>query len=250
LGILFGFGMVILGFTLEQGKVESLLLLSPAVIVFGGTLGAVMLSYSMNEIKRLPKIILEAFRAPRFNTSRLIEILVSMAELQRKEGLLSLEKYIIDLESREKINPILKKSTLLAIDGTDTQVIRDILHNDLDIYDQRKKIDASVFESAGGFSPTLGIIGTVVGLIRVLSSMSTPEALAESIAVAFVATLYGVCFANLVYLPIAAKLRLQIKYHRTEAEMIIDAVCAIRNGENPKMLQERLDVYKNGKSNK
>jgi chemotaxis protein MotA len=243
LGIIVGFGMIVLGFVLEKGKVGSLFLTSPAIVVFGGTLGAIMLSYTMNDVKKIPKLFLSACRLPKSNLVELIEMLVMLSETAKKEGLLSLERVIESDEVKDKIDPLLKRGALLVIDGTDLQSVTELLETEIYLSEQKKKVEISIFESAAGFSPTLGIIGTVMGLIQVLSNMSTPEELAKSIAVAFIATLYGVCFANLLYLPISNKLKIQLRLFKLEKEMIIDGICAIRNAENPRMLRERLSSY-------
>jgi chemotaxis protein MotA len=186
---------------------------------------------------------LEAFTSPKRKTDKIIEFLVSMAEAARRDGVLCLEDMIRADENKDLVDPYIEHGIMMVVDGSQAEEIRDALENELSVYEQKKKLIASMFESAGGFSPTMGIIGTVMGLVQVLSHMSAPEELAHSIAVAFIATLYGVCFANLVYLPIAAKLKLKIKYNRMEKDMIIDGICAIRNGDNPRILRERISVY-------
>jgi len=240
LGLLTGFGAILIGFMLEGGTLGSLILPSPAIIVFGGTIGAVLLSFSLKDIMGVPKIIMSLLTTKKSKTPQLIEQLVEMSDIARREGLLGLEKIV---NSDGKTDPFLKKSVMLLIDGTDMQRMRETLDNEIYIEEQKKKIEISIFEAAGGFSPTLGIIGTVMGLINVLGNMSTPEALAESISVAFVATLYGVCFANVLYLPLANKLKLKLKRFKIERELIIEGVMAIRNGESQKAVREKLDIY-------
>lgn len=243
LGVIIGFGMIITGFLLEKGILSSLFLISPAVIVFGGTIGAVMLSFTMKDISRVPKIFLSICKLPKNNINALIDYLVMLSETSKREGLLSLEKVLEADQLKNKVDPFLKRGTLMVIDGTDLQGIQDLLETEIYLYEQKTKIDISIFEAAGGYSPTMGIIGTVLGLIQVLSNMSTPEELAKSIAVAFIATLYGVAFANLLYLPIGNKLKVKLKYYKLEKGMIIDGICSIRNGENPKLVRERLSTY-------
>jgi chemotaxis protein MotA len=243
LGILFGFGMLILGFALEKGNMGSLFLMSPAIIVFGGTLGAIMLSYRLKDVLNIPKLIIQACRAEKSSIPTLIDFLVMLSESARKDGLLSLERVLEAEQEKNTVDPLLVRGTIMVIDGTDINEIRERLETEIYVYEMVKKVQASIFDSAGGFSPTMGIIGTVMGLIQVLSNMDSAEKLAKSIAVAFIATLYGVCFANIVYIPIANKLKLQLKFYKLEKEVIIDGLCAIRNGENPKILRERLSAY-------
>ncbi|OJU16837.1 MAG: hypothetical protein BGN88_08160 [Clostridiales bacterium 43-6] len=243
IGVFFGIGMILVGYILEHGKIQSLILLSPALIVFGGTVGALMLSYTQNIITKAPKLILEALKKPKSKVPELIDFLVMLSESARRDGLLSLEKVVEEEQNKKAIDPLLKRGIIMVIDGTDLQEIRELLETEIFVYEENKKIEASFFEAAGGYSPTMGIIGTVLGLVQVLSNMSTPEELAKSIAVAFIATLYGIMFANLIYLPIGNKLKLQLKYYKLEKEMIIEGICCIRNGENPKMLRERLSAF-------
>lgn len=244
LGVIIGFGMIITGFLLEKGILSSLFLISPAVIVFGGTIGAVMLSFTMKDISRVPKLFLSVCKLPKNNINALIDYLVMLSETSKREGLLSLEKVLEADQLKGKVDPFLKRGTLMVIDGTDLHGIQDLLETEIYLYEQKTKIDISIFEAAGGYSPTMGIIGTVLGLIQVLSTnMSAPEELVKGIAVAFIATLYGVAFANLLYLPIGNKLKIKLKYYKLEKGMIIDGICSIRNGENPKLVRERLSTY-------
>lgn len=239
IGLLLGFGAILLGFVLEKGNILSLALLSPAIIVFGGTLGAVFLSFSIKEIKKIPKIVLSVFSGQKMMLPELIEQMVTMSTSSRKQGLLTLESYLED----PKINPFMKRGIELIVDSTDEKVLREILETDIHLMTQKRKIEISMFEAAGGYSPTLGIIGTIMGLVQVLSNMSSPEELSASIAVAFIATLYGVCFANLLYLPIASKLKLNLKYQTLERDMIVEAMCSINMGESPAALRARLNGY-------
>ncbi|MDF2567458.1 MAG: hypothetical protein K0R90_914 [Oscillospiraceae bacterium] len=243
LGIIIGFGMLVTGYILEHGKVSSLFLLSPALIVFGGTFGALMLSFSKNEILSLPKLFMAALKPQKFKPDQLIDFLVTISEKARKEGLLSVEEMLEKNDPKNPVDPFLKRGMLMSIDGYDVHKITDIMENDIYVSEQKKKLGVALFEAAGGYSPTMGIIGTVMGLVQVLSNMGTPDELAKSIAVAFIATLYGVCFANLVYLPIASKLKVNMKYYRIEKELIIDGIASIQSGENPKTLREKLTPY-------
>lgn len=242
LGFLVGFGAIIGGFLLEHGDLSSFLLPSPLLIVFGGTMGAVMLSFTSKEISSIPNILAGIMKKSVSNAPKLIDQMVEMAETARKEGVLSLEK-TVDADTAGKIDPFLKRGILLVIDGTDLQKMEDMLDTEIHIMEQKKKIEASIFEAAGGFSPTMGIIGTVCGLIIALGNMESPEELAKQIAVAFVATLFGVAFANLLYLPIANKVKLQAKNARIEKELIVEGIVAIRNGENPQKVREKLNTF-------
>ncbi|MDP4151873.1 MAG: flagellar motor protein [Bacillota bacterium] len=242
IGLITGLGALIIAFLMEGGNLSSLVLPSPFITVFGGTLGAVFLSYRIDDIKKIPKLFMQAMKKSTLNTEQEINTLVAMSEQARREGLLSLEPMISD-NQQEPIDPLLKRGITMVIDGVGAQEIHNMLETEIYVAEQSKRNDASIFESAGGFSPTMGVIGTVMGLIHVLSNMGAADELAASIATAFIATFYGVSFANLIYIPIASKLKLQIKSYKMEKEMIIEGILGIRNGENPKILRERLEAY-------
>lgn len=177
LGIIIGFGMLLTGYILEDGSIPALLAVSPVIIVFGGTLGAITCQYTFKEITNLPKFMAEAMQLPKGNDSalkKLIETLVNLAEKARREGVLSLESDIQGELSDKKYDPCLRKGLRLMVDGSEPELIKHMLENEIIIYEAKKKREASVFDAAGGYSPTMGIIGTVMGLIKVLGSLSDP----------------------------------------------------------------------------
>ncbi len=242
-GLILGFGAIIFGFVLEKGNVGALLLLSPAVIVFGGTLGAVMVSFSVKDVVSMPKVIGSATKNTHIKLKETMDEILGYATIVKRDGLLSLEKVTTEEGFRESHDQLMSRGLMLLMDGLDNELLKDVLENDLYLFEEVKKREIAVFEAAGGFSPTMGIIGTVMGLIQVLGNMESAEELAASIAVAFVATLYGVCFANLLYLPIANKLKLMLKMLRLEKEMIIEGVLSINNVESPIVIREKLEPY-------
>jgi chemotaxis protein MotA len=243
IGLVFGFGMLIVGYMMDKGNVGSLLLLSPAVIVIGGTVGALIISFSIKDVAKLPKLIKEAGTDPQLSLNDTMETILDLATKVKREGILSLEKVVHEEEFKKKNDPLLVRGSVLLMDGLDKQVLKEILDSEIYIYEQLKKREIGLFEQAGGFSPTLGIIGTVMGLIQVLGNMDSPEELAASIATAFTATLYGVCLANLVYLPIANKLKLRLKLLLMGKELINDGLLAINDFESPMSIRERLAPY-------
>lgn len=243
IGLVLGFGALVGGFVMEHGHIMSLFLASPAVIVLGGTFGALFISFSLSDILKVPKLLGKAFSNPRMDLQGTMDTIIDIAVQVKKSGMLILDQMVREPTFIAKNDPLLIKGLTLLMDKLDKEELREILENDLRVDEQIAKNEASVFEAAGGFSPTLGIIGTVLGLINVLANMGTPEELAKSIAVAFVATLYGVVFANLVYLPIANKLKLRVKLERVAKEMIIDGVMAINDFESPIAIKERLNSY-------
>jgi chemotaxis protein MotA len=205
IGIVVGFGMLILGYSMDNGDVMALMLASAAVIVIGGTAGALILSYGASQLKHFFGMFFEIYKNPKSSINATIDYLVTLAETARKEGLLSLEKIIMEEDPKKKVDPLLKRGTLMVIDGTDLEQIRTLLDMEIYIYEQRRKTEISMFDSAAAYAPAMGMVGTIMGLIQVLQNMSTPENLTKAIAVAFITTLYGVILANLFFIPVANK---------------------------------------------
>ncbi|KJR45115.1 Flagellar motor rotation protein MotA [Desulfosporosinus sp. I2] len=238
IGIIVGFGFLLVGYVLEGGSVSSLGGFSAALIVFGGTSGAVLVSFPLSDLKNLPKWFKLAFTSQTFGTAEAYETLVRFAEKARREGLLSLEQELETVTDR-----FTNQGMQLVIDGTDPEITREILESNIAVLEKRHKIGIAVFEAAGGYSPTMGIVGTVMGLVMVLGNLSDPEALSHSIASAFIATLYGVGTANLLWLPIATKLKMKDKAEVSAMEMVLDGILSIQAGENPSILKEKLKTH-------
>jgi chemotaxis protein MotA len=234
-GIVIGFVALFVAFLMEGGHAESLIGITAAMIVFGGTLGATMTSYALSDILAIPKLIARAMRTPPDRRLELVEELVKLAETARRDGLLALENYPLD-------DPFLKRAVMMVVDGTDPELTGQILHADVEAMAARHQRAYSMFTTMGGFAPTMGIIGTVMGLVHVLSSLENPDHLGPAIAVAFLATLYGVASANLLWLPIGNKLKLRSKEEVEERQLIIEGILGIQAGENPRMLREKLIV--------
>lgn len=244
IGFILGLGLIAYGYYIDGGDIASLYLLSAILITVGGTIGAVIMSYSFKTLKKLPGLLAEAVISPKSNTKITIDYLVSLSESARKDGLLSLENIISNESPKNKIDPFLKRGILMVVDGTDPEEIDETLQNYIYIYEQDKNINISMLEGAAGYSPAFGMVGTIIGLIQVLKAdMSSPEQLTKAIGVAFITTLYGVILANLVFLPVATKLKNRLTFYRLEKEMIIEGVCAIRNGINSRILREKLSSY-------
>ena len=220
--------------------------ISPLVIIFGGTIGATMLSFTIDTVLKIPTLIQKAATLTPELSRDSLEMMITFAEKARREGILSLEEEISDLS-----DPFLAKGLKLAVDGTDPDMIRAILENDIYLYELRDKEEAAVFDTMGGFSPTMGIIGTVMGLVLVLGNLGgNAESLGHSIAVAFIATLYGIGLANLLWLPIGNKLKLKAKKEKLQREMIVFSVLSLLAGENPSVLRDKLESYLTEKDQK
>lgn len=254
LGFILGFGLLAVGYAMDGGNVRSLWLPSAMVIVVGGSLGGVFVSYGMRQLRQFPSLMFEIMKKPKSTIQKTIDYLVMLSENSRRSGLLSLESIISEEKPKEKIDPFLKRGILMAVDGTDPEEINEILQNFIYVHEQDKLISISMLDALGAFSPAFGMVGTIIGLIQVLQAdMDSPEQLTKAIGVAFITTLYGVLLANLFFLPAATKLKSRLSVYRMEKEMIIEGICAIRNGVNPRLLREKLSSYlqmENTKTNK
>lgn len=246
IGIGFALVSLLTGFLLEGGKLLSLLLLSPIIIVLGGTIGAVIASFSFGDIQQAFKTLKRTFN-PKANgdPEEIIQTIARLSDICRRDGLNSIEESLKDPELSGDQYLLLKEGMILILERKSIEEIQYILDADIRAYVAQKQVEINVFESAGGFSPTLGIIGTVLGLIQVLSNFSSPEELTSSIAVAFVATLYGVSFANLIYFPMANKIKVYLKRQRILKEMILDGVCMIAKGALSRSVKNELSLYYN-----
>jgi chemotaxis protein MotA len=237
-GIALALGGIVGDLLMEGGKIRDISQITAAFIVLGGTLGSVMVSTPMSVLKgamlRLIHVLLDKTQPP----DAIIEELIGYAAKARKNGLVSLES-----EAAEIQDPFLKKALTLAVDGTDLQEIRNMMQLDMDITDSRAQAEAKVFECGGGYSPTIGIIGAVMGLIQVMKNLANIEEVGHGIAVAFVATVYGVGLANILLLPAAAKIKSRIQRETELKELKLEGVIAIVEGLNPKLIRSKLDAY-------
>lgn len=244
-GILLALGGIIGGLLLEGGKLKDISQLTAAMIVIGGTLGAVMVSTPIGVLKgaavRMLHVILDKTQPP----DAAIEELIAYATKARKNGLVSLENEVLEIK-----DPFLRKALTLAVDGTDLQEIRSMMQLEMDITSSRAQEEARVFESAGGYSPTIGIIGAVLGLIQVMKNLANIEEVGHGIAVAFVATVYGVAMANIVLLPAATKIKSRIDRDTELKELKLEGVIAIVEGLNPKLIRSKLDAYRQAEASK
>ncbi|MFT5721346.1 MAG: chemotaxis protein MotA [Motiliproteus sp.] len=238
LGVLLVLGSVFGGQLMGGGQFDTLLNGAAAIIVFGGTLGAGLLQFSLPEARRALSMLRWVFSPPRLNFAAGTEKVVSWSMQTRRFGLIGLEQ-----QAEQQQDAFLRKGLQLIADGNDKESIRDIMEMELTISEQRDLQAARVYESLGGYAPTIGIIGAVLGLIHVMSNLAAPEALGAGIATAFVATVYGVGLANLVLLPIAGKLRSIIHQRYQYHEMMLEGFLSIVQGHNPLAIRLRLESY-------
>jgi chemotaxis protein MotA len=238
IGIVVGCLGIAMGATMEGSNIMAVLNPSAMLIVLVGTLGATITGTSFDSIKGIPKLYKKAFSPDVLDLNGRVTELVGYAEQARRDGLLALDEQLANVE-----DPFTKKGLQLVVDGTDPELVADVLEAENDAMRKRHKAATQPFEKAGGYAPTLGIIGTVFGLVHVLSNLSKPETLGPSISSAFIATLLGISTANLVYLPIAARLKQLSEEEMHFREMTLEGVLAIQAGDNPRVVQEKLTAY-------
>jgi len=226
---------IIAGLMIEGGNVGQILQPTAALIVFGGTMGAVLLQFPLTTVVGAFRSLGHIFRAPRKEDMHLIRQMVAFANKARRNGVVSLDT---DLETIQ--DPFLKQTLMLAVDGTEPADLRKIMRVSLESMTEDEERLPAVFESAGGFSPTIGILGAVLGLIQVMQHLDNIAEVGRGIAVAFVATIYGVGIANLFFLPFAGKMRLRIRGGHRRREMMLEGVISILEGMNPRMLEIKL----------
>ncbi len=238
LGVLIGFSAIIAGNSLGGGDFSFLLNVHALIIVIGGTLGATLLHFPPRVVWQSVKIFRWVVSPQKIPLKAQINKIVEWSALARKEGLLGLEG-IIDKEK----DTFAQKGLQLLVDGNEPEVIRDCLEVEITTRENMDLHAAGVFNAMGGYSPTIGIIGAVIGLIHVMQNLADPELLGAGIATAFVATIYGVGFANLLFLPVANKLKAQVMTISLSQEMIMEGIKAIAEGENPRNIELRLSGY-------
>jgi chemotaxis protein MotA len=238
IGITLAVGGLIGGLLLEGGKVRDIAQFTAALIVLGGTAGAVLVSVPLKVLKGGLRRLAGVFFDPSLEMNALVEEIIHYATKARKNGLVSLEEEAMKIE-----DPFLSKALNLAVDGTDLQEIRKMLELEIELEEQQSDSEAKVFECAGGYAPTIGIIGAVMGLIQVMKNLANIDEVGHGIAVSFVATVYGVGSANLLFLPAATKIKARAQMETQRKELILEGVSAIVEGLNPKIIRLKLEAY-------
>ena len=237
-----GLGVAILGLflgpTMEGSNVFAILNPSALLIVLCGTLGATIAGASFDAIKAIPKLYMLALNAPAHDLNAKVTELVSFAESARRDGLLALDEVTSQIDDE-----FTKKGLQLVVDGTDPDLVAEILESEVSAMKKRHADMSSPFDKAGGYAPTMGIIGTVFGLIHVLAHLDAPATLGPSISSAFVATLIGVASANVIYLPIGTKLKMLSAQEAHARQLVIEGILSIQAGDNPRVVQEKLVTF-------
>lgn len=240
LGLIVGFGAILVGQYLEGGHIDTILNAVAMLIVLGGTLGAVMLQTPMNTFLRAMRMSLWVLRPPTQSADLVLEKVLEWNQIARREGLVRLESVAMD-----ETDLFTQKGLQLIADGGEPELIREVMENDLDIQETDDIEAAKVFEAMGGYSPTIGIIGAVMGLIHVMGNLADPSSLGSGIAVAFVATIYGVALANLLFLPMGNKLKSVVAKRSRVQMMLIEGLIGVADGDNPRNIESRLQAYLN-----
>lgn len=234
-GIGAALGVIMLANILEGGSPASLFLLPPLLLVFGGTLFVSVAGGTMADAKNAITSVKTALFGKVATSAEVVPVIVGLSDAARREGMLALESRLEEVD-----DPFLVKGVTLAVDGIDPEELRDILEAELHAKRSTDKHAAKFFTDAGGYAPTIGIVGTVMSLVHVLENLSKPEELGHMIAAAFLATLWGVLSANVLWLPIAARLKRLSELEATRMEIVIEGVAAIQAGANPRVVAQKL----------
>lgn len=237
-GLILGIAAIAAANFMEGGTMGSLFQLTAALIVFGGTLGATLLSFPLKDVAQAFSSLREVFFIKETDPEPIINDIINFSYIARRNGMIALENELMGIDDL-----FLKKSLRLAIDGMNPKLLRETMEQENITYEENKRRIAKVFETAGGFAPTIGIIGAVMGLIQVMENLSDPSKLGAGIAVAFVATIYGVGSANLILLPISKRLLNKVNSDLLLREMMLEGVISIQLGINPHYIDEKLRVF-------
>lgn len=237
-GLVVGIGGIVGGLILEGGNIREIAAPTALLIVLGGTFGAVMISTPVAALRSGLRSLASVFLEKSEDPESMIDKLVDYSSKARKNGIVSLEQV-----AGQAADPFLRKALNLAVDGTDLQELRNMMELEISVQDHQAEAEAKVFECAGGYAPTIGIIGAVLGLIQVMKDLADIEKVGHGIATAFVATIYGVAFANLFFLPAAGKIKARAQQKTQLRELILEGVVGIVEGLNPKLIRSKLGAY-------
>jgi chemotaxis protein MotA len=244
IGIVLSFGLVAAAI-MTGGSLLIFISVPSALIVLGGTIGATLVNYPLGHVLGVIGVIKNAFFTGLENPRSIIEKFMDYANRARREGILSLEPVIKEVE-----DDYLRKGLQLTVDGLEPQVIQEIMETEISYLQERHETGAEIMGTLGAFAPALGMIGTVIGLVQMLQTMNDPSTIGPAMAVALITTFYGALLANLLFLPLSGKLRTRSKEEILLREMILEGILAISKGENPRIIEEKLNSYLPPKSRK
>lgn len=237
LGLVLGFGLLITSIALS-GNVGAYWDVQSVMITLGGSMAAVMVNFSLKDLANVGQVLKVLLTNRESNPQEIIATIVRFAEISRREGLLALEERAQELDE-----PFLQRGIQLVVDGTDPELVRGILEIELSYMEERHEVSQRIFEQMGAYCPAFGMTGTLIGLIMMLQKLDDPSTLGIGMAVALITTLYGVILANLVFLPIADRLRLKNDKEVLVKEIMIEGILSIRAGENPRIVEEKLNAF-------
>ncbi|MDR3277607.1 MAG: motility protein A [Oscillospiraceae bacterium] len=238
LGLALGFAFIIITILIPGAKVSDYLDPASAFIVFGGVLASTIVSYPLEKLKGLVKVAANAFQAKKVDLTKIIETIVELANVQRREGILALEETVNNMD-----DPFLKKGLMLIIDGSDPELVQSIMELELSFIKERHSSGQGILLQMSSFSPAFGMIGTLIGLINMLGNLSDMDSLGPNMAVALVTTFYGVILANLVFTPLAKKLKIISDNEILGKELELEGLLSIQGGENPRIIREKLNSF-------
>ncbi|MGE6755650.1 flagellar motor protein MotP [Rossellomorea sp. NPDC071047] len=244
IGVVVGFLFVAFAIITNAGVTgfSSFIDLPSMFVVIGGLVAAMLVSFSIKELKQLGKVMRESFRDEEYDLQGLIRTFVTLSEKARREGLLALEAEVEEVE-----DPFIRKGVLLAVDGIEQDVIVDIMNAEIIALEERHRKNKSLLDKAGEYAPAWGMIGTLIGLVLMLKNLNDPASLGPNMAIALLTTLYGSILANLVFLPMASKLAMKTEKEVFMKQIVIEGVVGVQSGQNPKILEEKLRVFLSNK---
>jgi chemotaxis protein MotA len=238
IGIIFAIVAMLVSATMEGTAIPAFFVIPAWIVVFAGTAGATMAGTTMDQFKKIPALYKIAFSPPELHPAERVKSLVGFAERARREGLLALEDEIEEID-----DTFARKGLQLVVDGTDPDLVREILENEIDGMATRHHAGAAVFEKAAGYGPTMGVLGTVMSLVHVLENLSNPAILGPAISGAFIATLMGVGSANVIYFPVATKLKAISEEEVELRTLTVEGILAIQAGDNPRVVEDKLMAF-------
>lgn len=240
IGITFGFVMIMIAILLSGGRegISTFIDVAAILIVIGGLIGSLLINFKFEQIKLVPIVLREAFRKKDQNLTELIQLFIHLSERARKEGILSLELEVDEIEDE-----FIKKGILLAVDGIEPEVINEIMNAEIAAMEERHYKGRIIIEKAGEYAPAWGMIGTLIGLVLMLRNLEDPASLGPNMAVALITTFYGVVLANLVFLPMASKLQNKTEEEVFVKQIIIEGIIGVQSGQNPRILEEKLNAF-------
>lgn len=244
LGIVSGFGLVIIAMSLGGGF-GAFVNAPSLMIVCGGTMGATLINYPISDILRVIKVAKNAFFSEKIKTKKIIETLIEMSKISRRDGILGLEKTLKDIK-----DPFFVKGMTLMIDGIEPTKLSELLDTEVEYIEERHRLGAEIFMTMGNFAPAMGMVGTLIGLVKMLMDMSDPSSIGPSMAVALLTTFYGVILANLVFLPISGKLKTRSAQELATKQLVMSGILSVQSGDNPRMLEQKLHSFVSPKERK